>query len=315
MFKRICIIGGHGFVGVYLLKEIAIRFPMAQVLVIDPNSFDPSEDKYTRYPIYREVAHLKYLHKSDSIGHEQTQRSLEEFNPDCIFHLGSTSTFQEAKSGFQQSLKRDLNGIICLYDFLIKSPKTRFIFVSSSSLYSSDLKLAEEDSPISKVSSYQKIKFATESLVKSLGKISSNPVAIVRLTAVYGPGDIKKRLFAKVIESIVEGEELKLHSLDQRLHFTNVKDVSNALIGIASHILEGVESYNIAQKDSFSIRELIQLAEEISEKKLNLIEDRGKRATRRPPISSNKLSREIGISTKVGLSYGIQEYIREVYEC
>jgi UDP-glucuronate 4-epimerase len=134
--------------------------------------------------------------------------------------------------------------------------KTRFVFVSSSSVYGNARVLpTPEHSPLAPINPYAASKVAAEQAVLAHG---GDPV-IVRPFTVYGPGQRPDMAFARWIAAMQAGEPIPWHvGPGAARDFTYVDDAVNGLIAALRHGRSG-EAYNISGWRSVQLRDALEL--------------------------------------------------------
>jgi UDP-glucuronate 4-epimerase len=133
---------------------------------------------------------------------------------------------------------------------------TRFVFVSSSSVYGNARVLpTPEHSPLAPINPYAASKVAAEQAVLAHG---ADPV-IVRPFTVYGPGQRPDMAFARWIAAMQAGEPIPWHvGPGAARDFTYVDDAVNGLIAALRHGRSG-EAYNISGWRSVQLRDVLHL--------------------------------------------------------
>jgi UDP-glucuronate 4-epimerase len=133
---------------------------------------------------------------------------------------------------------------------------TRFVFVSSSSVYGNASVLpTPEHSPLAPINPYAASKVAAEQAVLSRG---GDPV-IVRPFTVYGPGQRPDMAFARWIAAMRAGEPIPWHAGPGTARdFTYVDDAVAGLIAALRHGRSG-EAYNLSGWRSVQLRDALEL--------------------------------------------------------
>ena len=133
---------------------------------------------------------------------------------------------------------------------------TRFVFVSSSSIYGNASVLpTPEHSPLRPINPYAASKVAAEQAVLAHG---GDPV-IVRPFTVYGPGQRPDMAFARWIAAMRTGEPIPWHAGPGTARdFTYVDDAVEGLIAALRHG-RSREAYNISGWRSVQLRDALEL--------------------------------------------------------
>ena len=100
------------------------------------------------------------------------------------------------------------------------------------------------------------MKLAGEIVTKGLANFYDIPFTIIRPSAVYGPTDMNRRVVQIFIEKAIKGEIIDVQGADERLDFTNVRDVARGFVEAATNTNAVGEIFNITNGNSRSLLEL-----------------------------------------------------------
>jgi UDP-glucose 4-epimerase len=113
-----------------------------------------------------------------------------------------------------------------------------------------------EDHPTLPVSSYGRSKLATEHLLQDYRTHTGLPVAILRLSQVFGPGDTSAKAIPNFIRAALRGEPLPVQGDGSDVRdYVYVDDVVAAILQALEQRANGV--FNIACGEGHSIREVV----------------------------------------------------------
>ena len=151
-------------------------------------------------------------------------------------------------------------------------------------------------------------KKAAEGLTTALCRHLALPVAILRISNPYGfsGGSVKPQgIIQHALRAALEGGELRLWGDGSAIKdFIFSEDLSAAMLALFRHRVSGI--FNVATGKSTSIRQIIELAEKVTQKKINLVYE--------PPfpwdvqqsrLDVTKLWNVTGWRPRVGLEEGI----------
>jgi nucleoside-diphosphate-sugar epimerase len=133
------------------------------------------------------------------------------------------------------------------------NPEVRFVFSSTSTVYSNDAAPAIESDHVSPTAAYPSSKVASEKLLLGMHAARQLDVSILRFSFVYGAGD------PHLPESIPLFERWARHPA-YRLHLLHHLDVAQAVklaLGVSAM---GGEICNVADDSPITLQEVIRLA-------------------------------------------------------
>ena len=98
-------------------------------------------------------------------------------------------------------------------------------------------------------------------------------ITILRPFNVYGPDQEKHFLIPEIVEQIKKSKKIIVNSFQPKRDFVYIEDLVNALT-ISSKKLKGFQIYNIGSGVSVSVKEIIELLDDLVEEPLEY-EERG----------------------------------------
>ena len=206
MKEKILVVGGTGFIGYHVLKNISSR----KYLLYSLSKNKPTKEK--------KIKNVKYLY-CDITNNKNLKKKLSE-NFDHVINL----------SGYIDHSKKKEN-ILCHYFgsknlidiFKLKKIQT-FIQIGSSLEYG-NLKSPQIEKKICEpVSWYGKSKFKASQYLKKISKVYDLPYIILRPYQVYGPKQKKDRLIPQTIETCLKNKIFLCTPGTQKRDFIYVDD-------------------------------------------------------------------------------------------
>lgn len=268
---NVLVTGGAGFLGSQLIKKL---LPISEhIYVIDDLSTGnrktiPDSDKITFY--------------QDSITNEQL---LERIMPkvEYVYHLACRNLLLsviDLEEDFNTNLR---GGYLLLQKAKLHCPQLkRFIYTSTASIYGNAPVLPTPESYYQITMPYSASKFATEHYCQVYYHMYQLPVTILRLSNVYGPGQIISNPYCGVVtrffDAIEKNEPIPIYGDGtQTRDFTFVDDAMEALItaGIRPEAIG--KTYNVGTGIETSINQLAEIIINISDHKTNQIQFQSKR--------------------------------------
>ena len=206
MKEKILVVGGTGFIGYHVLKNILSK----KYLLYSLSKNKPTKEK--------KIKNVKYLY-SDITNYKNLKKKLSE-NFDHVINL----------SGYIDHSKKKEN-ILCHYFGsknlidIFKSRKIQTFIQIGSSLEYGYLKSPQIEKEYCKpVSWYGKSKFRASQYLKKVSKVYNLPYIILRPYQIYGPKQKKDRLIPQTIETCLKNKIFLCTAGTQKRDFIYVDD-------------------------------------------------------------------------------------------
>lgn len=245
---------------------------------------------------------------------------LKKRNYDFIFHLAATNLLQSLKTPKKDLLTNTLGTLVILEAVKNFSQNTILVFSSTGSVYGEPVyKPQDENHPLKPVSPYGISKLAAENYVLLWNKLYGLKTTALRYYNVYGPRQNFQKnagvvgIFIKRVISnqppIIEG------SGNQTRSFTYVDDVVNANILAATRKTALGKTYNIANTNVTTVKELAlliiktmqkDLTPHFTQRRIGDIEE----------LSANisRAKKDLGFRPRVHIQEGVKKTIAWVKE-
>ncbi|HEX3643354.1 MAG TPA: NAD-dependent epimerase/dehydratase family protein [Ktedonobacteraceae bacterium] len=196
----------------------------------------------------------------------------------------------------------------------------RFVYASSSSVYGEAARLPiHEDAPERPHSPQGVSKLAAESLCSLYYRRFGLPIVSLRYFSVYGPRQRPDMAFHRFCKAMVCHEPLSLYGDGyQTRDFTYVGDVVEANIrAVMANEVAG-QVINIGSGTSVTLRRVVELLEEISGSRINVVVDDSQRDDVRHICADTQRAQQLlGYRPSMDLRDGLThefEFIRRLYE-
>jgi nucleoside-diphosphate-sugar epimerase len=302
---RIVIVGGGGFIGSALLKNLSARHEC--VCFGHGGRFAELREKIGGAVEYVE-------------GDVNDDAALSEVlrGADALIHAAGTGGEADCLADPTRSLLAHVRGTQVLAREASKANVARFVFTSTIAVYGTyharPMPLTEEMEPRPD-EFYGALKATAERAL-----IDSGRFRILRLSNVYGYGSglfsLSSGVAGKFVELIARGKSLRVYGDgSQRIDYAHVDDVCRAY-ELALDVSEGESFvYNVGGGRPVSIRELAEtaaaLAEELTGRRAE-VEFAPAPADKLWPdrwLSIEKIGRELGWRPKVSVEEGLREML------
>lgn len=314
--SKVLVTGGAGFIGSYICEELAAAGH--EVLAYDCfTCFVPDVENYSRYVAERR-ARLEGKAKIVRGNINDASRFaavLDEFNPQRIINLAALPIADMSKTFSDEAISNNLMGVLTMLE-LIKKRKgiERFVLISSSMIYG-DFQYVpcDEEHPKSPKSLYGGTKLAAEIMTSTFGRSFDIPYAIVRPSAVYGFGDVNRRVTGLYLDAALTGKPMILNNGgDAMLDFTHVTDIAHGIVLAALEPKAEGETFNITRGEGRSLKELAEIIRgHFPQAKIevrDVVDTRPKRGA----LDISKAKQLLGYEPQYRLEEGMARYVRSV---
>jgi UDP-glucose 4-epimerase len=305
MKKRALVTGGAGFVGSNLV--MALLESGAEVTVVDDMSTGDIKNLLRvkgEYSMY-----------TTSVTHEDIIKKIMS-KIDIIFHLAARNIISSTKNprnDFETNIGGTLNVLMSARELNIE----RVVYISSASVYGNPKYLPiNEDDNINLLTPYAVSKYAGEGYCMAFHESYDLPVAVLRLSNVYGTNQLVSNPYcgvvAKFIDKAIKNEPIEIHGdgLSTR-DFTYVDDVVKAILLAGLSPKADGEVFNVATGRETSINDL---ASKISNTEITHIDRRDIDNIRRRVLNIDKIRRKLGWTPEVTLEEGLRRTKESYHE-
>jgi UDP-glucose 4-epimerase len=233
---KVLVTGGSGFVGRHLVPQLARAHDVVCVLRAGSERSGLASSQVIEADLTDPAIARKLPGRIDVVVHlAQAYLPFPERATD-LFLVNAASTHW-------------------LAEWARRAGASRFVFASSGSVYRASDRPLDEAAPTVPSSYHPATKLISEQLLHHYAPFFS--VAVLRLFAPYGPGQVD-RLLPRMIESVRSGEPILLsRGGEPRINPIYVEDLTRVI----QRVVEGVEPYtiNVAGPETASIRELAEI--------------------------------------------------------
>ena len=225
---------------------------------------------------------------------------------DCVFQLAGQPGTRSFGPIFAEYLRRNTLATQRLFETAAVAG-VKVVYASSSSVYGDAETYPTTEATIPRPNSpYGITKLACEHLAAAYGRSFGLDAVGLRYFTVYGPRQRPDMAFARIVGALVSGAPFELFGDgDQSRNFTFVADVVEATIAAAA--AEAGSLYNVAGGAESTVRASIELAEEISGRKLDLRSGPTARGDMlRSKADTSAISRDLGWQATTSLEDGLR---------
>lgn len=299
--EKILVTGATGFIGQHLVKRLI-------------------EEEAEVYAVSKRGGKVKNVSVDplDLTSTEEINEYTKDKEFDAVFHLSAfipvSFLSDEAESSFYANIQMTKN----VLDILRKQRGGKFIYASSASVYNKvkkDIILTEELN-VWPDNFYTISKYTGELLAEMYRQAFGITSISLRISAPYGPGNLKHTVINIFIEKALRGENLVLFGTgERRQDFTYISDVIDALMLSYKKEVNGV--FNIASGESTPMKEVASLVlEAIPGTSSQIVFSRADDSQEGyyPNISLHNSKRFLGYAPKICLREGLKRTISTLKE-
>jgi CDP-glucose 4,6-dehydratase len=261
--RRVLITGINGFIGSHLARTL-----LDKGFEVHGISRRPGQTPYLKGIQGLERIHL---HAGDVLDAGFLQELLDQHEFEGVFHLASQSDTWKSAQHPTETWDVNVNGTLNLLEALRKKKNDARVLIMSSVRVFQSPSSNHGDPELIKLHPYDASKWSAEMLAASYFDTYGMKGAIARSTNVYGPNDYNfARLIPRIMKGVFVDQKIQLRGDGQlKRDFMHVKDAANGLLAMYEQIphssVKG-KSLTLATGKSHSIREMVNIIEEVSGK-------------------------------------------------
>lgn len=244
MGAKVLVTGGAGFIGSYLVERLMRE--SYDVVVVDNLHRGLKENLGV---IFDEIEFL-----SEDICNESVMNDLIE-RSDVVYHLAAMSRVMSSIDDPELCFRYNVIGTEIISRLCVKFNK-KLIFASSREVYGSAEYLPVDiNHPIKPENPYAASKISGEMIIRSYSNIYGLKYLILRLSNVYGEGDIG-RVIPIFIEKARNGDDLIIFGNNKIMDFVFISDVVEGFIKCLDYNKN--ETFNIGSGIPTTLKKLAE---------------------------------------------------------
>jgi len=297
--KTVIVTGSEGFVGSHLIKALdASKYEIVPTCL--PQLL-PKKGKYVAL---------------DILNLDLTIEIFKQNSPDIVFHLAAVSSVAKSFRDRPIAYSTNIAGTANLLEAARSLNKDiQFYFISTCEVYGGGESLSE-DAPIVLKNPYAISKYAAELICNDYQGEDMNCI-ILRPFTHTGPGQAEIFVLptiAKQISEIEKGKRaplIELGNVEAKREFLNINDIVGAYV-LAIEKCSGIETFNIAAGNGYTISELVGVFASLSKKEFELKVNPTRIRKNDIPVllgDGSKFSQLTGWSPKVKIEKTIEDLL------
>ena len=272
---KILVVGGAGYIGSHMIKRFQSTDHQIDVLDNLSTGFKENSQNYK-------------LHICDLSNKEQVHKILKENKYEMVMHFASSinvgESYDHPMKYYENNVTNTLNLLECMIDLKILN----FIFSSTAAVYGEPESIPiKEEQKLSPINPYGKTKSVVESILSDYDKSYGLKYISLRYFNACGAhidGTIGERhnpethLIPLILQTAsgrrnnfkIYGDDYKTKDGTCVRDYIHVMDIAEAHLLSLEKLIQTQSSdiYNIGNKQGYSVREIIDMVEEITQTKI-----------------------------------------------
>jgi UDP-glucose 4-epimerase len=310
--KRILVIGGAGFIGSFIVKEL-LKEKVAEVVIYDnftrgtaDNVAASLQDPRCRvFPLGGDIRDTDILDAAMK-------------GADYVFHLAAMWLLH-CKDFPRAAFHVNVEGTFNVLEACVRHRVKKLIYSSSASVYGDAVEVPmTEEHPFRNRNFYGATKIAGEAMCTAYNDRYGLPVVGLRYMNVFGPGQDQQAAYTGVIPIMlnkIEANETPAINGDgsQAYDFIYVEDVARCNVLAAKSAVD-LGFYNVGTEVQTTIRELCNLILGLKHSRLDVVykpysEDDARQFVKNRIGSRRKAEEDLGFRYRYSLEEGLQKLI------
>lgn len=252
MQKRVLVTGGTGFIGKNVVKELSRRGYEVHLIALPPS---PGESK---------IAHV---HEIDLMDFLSVDKFLSAHKFESIIHLA----WYVGQKCHSSNLNIDwtMATLNLLKSFAYHGGK---VFMGAGTVSEYEYKygyLLEDETPTDPQTLYGNSKNAVYNIAKVFCAQNSIEFKWPRIFNLYGPGERPQRLMPSVINSCLDGNDVRVSDCLKYQDYLYVEDTASAIATVFESDIEG--AVNISSGSPVQLRTIVNLIAKLTNFKGNIL--------------------------------------------
>lgn len=315
---RVLVTGGAGFIGWHVTRLLLESGN--QVLSIDcmRDYYTVDLKNHRIKELRKDWSNKEFIFHQRDLFEDLTWASIRHFDPEAVVHLAAQPGVRQGIAGSANYVRDNISVFLKVLAYIDKNPDVPLLYASSSSVYGrgSSTPFSETSKEIKPSSIYGVTKLANELLVNCVLDEERTKSRGLRFFTAYGSAGRPDMAYFRLIASALFGTPfVKFGSGKILRDFTYIDDISYSLVKLVSDMSKDsgavCDVVNIGGGEPHSLNELIFQVEEITGKKIEIVQREGFREDLETTHSDfSYLSSLIGKTTFTKLAEGLELTIR-----
>lgn len=299
MNRTVLVTGGTGFIGSYVLEEL-LKYKYNIILLIRSST---NTTKISEIIQYIKVYNID-KHTINSV--------FNENKIDYVIHLAGAYKKIHEYSNIEDFIRSNIEFGTKILDKMRRYNVKYFINTGTFFEYKIEHKLLKEEQVKSSYNLYAATKSAFSEILKFYSEKYNIKVLDFKLFSPYGPKDNEDKLIGFIIKNHLNNNFFRMTPCQQKWNWTYVKDVALAYrkgIMYFKNMEKNIETFNIGNNKTYSIREIIDIIESFSLNKNLIVHDKlyNKNEIFYVNCNNDKAKNILKWNPKYSLEHGLKE--------
>jgi CDP-glucose 4,6-dehydratase len=247
------------------------------------------------------------------------ERSLNEYEPQTIIHLGAQAIVSRANRSPIHTFKANIEGTWNLLEAArqYKGMVSEIVVASSDKAYGDqDILPYKEDAPLDGSHPYDVSKSCVDLISKAYAKSYGLPITISRCGNFFGGGDLNfNRIVPGTIRSVLKNERPIIRSDGKYVRdYIYVLDAVSAYITLAEKTAEkklAGEAFNFSNEEQLTVLEMVDRVLKAMGSPLKpIVKNEASNEIVKQHLSSEKAQKVLGWKAKWGIDDGLKETVK-----
>ena len=308
---KILILGGHGFIGSHTSSILKNNGHTVGIVDCYHQYFTFPDKEY--FPILQ----IRKTHANNDktfVGKIEDEafmsKVFEEFSPDVVVHLATYPNAKMVARNVADATSNMVTATAITLNLCVKFNIKRFVFASSSMAYGEfNGGIPDETVVCNPNTLYGSYKHLGERMCQIWNREHGLEYTIMRPSALYGTRDLITRVISQMTNSAIKRNEITVHGPDNRLDFSNVRDVADAFALAATHKAAGNQIFNCTRGYGRKIIEAAELVRDALGKGVIQTKPHDPFYPNRDTLNSDKIKTILGWNPTIDIEQGIPEYV------
>jgi len=302
--SKILVIGGAGFIGSWLVRELVGRG--YSVVVLDNFHSGSIENLY-------EVSGENSFEVVEGDVRDKGAVRKVINGVDAVVHLAALVDVEESVSNPFETHDVNVNGTLSILEEALKAGVGKFVFASSTAVYGdvNPLPLKEEYSPCP-ISPYAASKVSAEGYCRASNRCYGLETVVLRYFNVYGPRQTNgtySGVITRFLHNALRGKPLIVYGDGKQTRdFIYVDDVVNATVLSLENDKVNGETFNICTGIPTSVNALLEIVKEVVGKDLKVVYYKPRKGDIKGNCGDPRKAEEmLGFRARVDMRKGVQK--------
>ncbi|MDA7767466.1 NAD(P)-dependent oxidoreductase [Porticoccaceae bacterium] len=201
-----------------------------------------------------------HWHKLDLLDSQQSIKLMRNIKPTHLLHLA----WYAEPGEYWTSIKNYhwVKASLTLFEEFVESGGKRVVVAGSCAEYDWGFENYSEDTtPLLPVTLYGMCKHSLQMMLSSYASLKGLSFAWGRIFSIYGPRENPKRLFASVIQALLQGHTVKCNNGALTRDYLHVNDVASAFVALLNSDVQG--PINIGSGSGVTLKTVVGKIEKI----------------------------------------------------